>query len=286
MTTGSRDWKAECKHAAQIIKASKSILISAGAGLGVDSGLPDFRGTQGFWKAYPPFAKLGLSFADVANPKWFFQRPAQAWGFYGHRYNLYRQTEPHAGFHLLSKWCRQFDLSYFIFTSNVDGHFQRSGFDSQRIVECHGSLNHWQCAAGCTSAIGDMGDFEIRVDPESFLAAQPLPACPDCGIAARPNVLMFGDYQWIDARTSAQVERYQSWQRQIRSGDLVVIELGAGKAVPTVRWESESQRGQLIRINPRDPDVPAGGISIARGALEALEEIDQWMENSSHRADE
>jgi hypothetical protein len=28
---------------------------------GVDSGLPDFRGKEGFWKAYPPMAKLGLN---------------------------------------------------------------------------------------------------------------------------------------------------------------------------------------------------------------------------------
>src|SRR5262245_65520914 len=74
------------------------MLIGAGAGMGVDSGLPDFRGDQGFWKAYPPYAERGLRFVDLANPDWFENDPAMAWGFYGHRFNLYHKTAPHAGF--------------------------------------------------------------------------------------------------------------------------------------------------------------------------------------------
>ena len=38
---------------------------------GVDSGLPDFRGNKGFWKAYPPLKKMGVSFMDMASPLWF-----------------------------------------------------------------------------------------------------------------------------------------------------------------------------------------------------------------------
>jgi len=65
--------------------------VTAGAGMGVDSGLPDFRGDQGFWRAYPPYAKVGLSFADLANPRWFDEAPSLAWGFCGHRLNLDRR---------------------------------------------------------------------------------------------------------------------------------------------------------------------------------------------------
>src|SRR6266853_6748314 len=84
--------------AAEAIKAADALLITAGAGMGVDSGLPDFRGTKGFWRAYPVIAKLGLSFEEMANPSWFKKSPELAWAFYGHRLNLYRKTVPHAGF--------------------------------------------------------------------------------------------------------------------------------------------------------------------------------------------
>src|SRR5216683_1899871 len=89
---------------AQSIASAHALLIGAGAGMGVDSGLPDFRGDQGFWKAYPPYAKLGLRFSDLANPSWFASDPTLAWGFYGHRLELYRSTAPHDGFRILREW--------------------------------------------------------------------------------------------------------------------------------------------------------------------------------------
>src|SRR5579871_3047174 len=91
------------RQAAEAVAAAEALLIGAGAGMGVDSGLPDFRGDQGFWRAYPPYAKLRLSFMDLASPEWFARDPQLAWGFYGHRLNLYRATQPHAGFQILLK---------------------------------------------------------------------------------------------------------------------------------------------------------------------------------------
>ena len=74
----------------ELISSCSGLLIGAGAGMGVDSGLPDFRGKEGFWRAYPPLKKLGIRFEEMANPRWFTENPALAWGFYGHRYNLYQ----------------------------------------------------------------------------------------------------------------------------------------------------------------------------------------------------
>ena len=87
---------AAVRQAAKAVASAEALLIGAGAGMGVDSGLPDFRGNQGFWRAYPPYQNLGLDFVSLANPRWFASAPALAWGFYGHRLNLYRATQPHA----------------------------------------------------------------------------------------------------------------------------------------------------------------------------------------------
>src|SRR5437588_12489307 len=115
-------------RAAAAVASADALLIGAGAGMGVDSGLPDFRGDKGFWNAYPPYAALGLNFIALASPRWFTDDPEIAWGFYGHRLNLYRQTAPHAGFQILRKWAERMPRGSFVYTSNVDGHFQRSGF--------------------------------------------------------------------------------------------------------------------------------------------------------------
>jgi len=133
------------EKAAQVIKGAEVFLFTAGAGLGVDSGLPDFRGDHGFWQAYPPYARLGLSFVDCANPAHFQRDPAFGWGFYGHRTNLYRSTVPHAGFQILKKWIERNRADYFVVTSNVDGQFQKAGYADDRILEVHGSIHHRQC---------------------------------------------------------------------------------------------------------------------------------------------
>lgn len=63
------------QQAADAIAGADAILIGAGAGMGVDSGLPDFQGYQGFWRAYPPYARLRLFFTALANPRLVSRRP-------------------------------------------------------------------------------------------------------------------------------------------------------------------------------------------------------------------
>lgn len=267
-------------EAAEAVDRAGALLIAAGAGMGVDSGLPDFRGTEGFWRAYPPIARLGLRFEQMANPRHFADDPALAWGFYGHRLGLYRQTEPHEGFHVLRRWAADRPADGFVFTSNVDGHFQRVGFGEDAVVECHGSILHLQCGRPCGEAIWAAGEEEVRVDLSTFRAAPPLPACPDCGAVARPNVLMFGDWHWIPRRTEEQEARLRAWLSRAEQADgpLVVVELGAGTAVPTVRLTAEHLARRpgatLVRINPREPECPPGGISLSMTALDALRAID------------
>jgi NAD-dependent SIR2 family protein deacetylase len=265
-------------RAARALADAEALLITAGAGMGVDSGLPDFRGNDGFWKAYPPFAKLGLSFVDLANPRWFVEDPPLAWGFYGHRLNLYRGTTPHRGFGEVLRWAGGKRFGAFVFTSNVDGHFQKAGFDPDRIVECHGAIELGQCLAGCSEELFPAAGA-ITVDEQRMRATGQLPACPRCGGLARPNILMFGDGDWVSSRTEAQERRLSAWRAQVAGAGarVVVLEFGAGSAVPTVRLTSEASArrlgGTLLRVNPREPEVPVGGIGIAVGALEGIDGI-------------
>ena len=267
--------------AATAISGADALVVSAGAGMGVDSGLPDFRGDEGFWRAYPPIARLGISFYDMANPFWFKRDPELAWGFYGHRLNLYRATKPHDGFAILQRWTETKNRGSFVFTSNVDGQFQKAGFDDLATVECHGSISHLQCTKPCRQDIWDGHELHIDVDDGTMRAVSPLPTCPECGALARPNVLMFNDWNWLPHRMSDQERRFASWLETLGGARLVIIEIGAGSAVPTVRFTSERLASRtdatLIRINPREPQVPSGQIGVPLGALEALQTIDRHL---------
>jgi NAD-dependent SIR2 family protein deacetylase len=264
-------------EAARIIEQARHILITAGAGIGVDSGLPDFRGAEGFWEAYPPYRKLGLHFVEMANPETFYSDPELAWGFYGHRLDLYRRTEPHEGFSILARWAEK-KKSHFVFTSNVDGQFQTAGFDPDLIYEVHGSIHHLQCLRGCSGGVWSAEDIEVTVDSETMRATGSLPECPDCGGLARPNILLFGDFGYLPTRQHEQSRRFQSFLAEVRDDLLAIVEMGAGRAVPTVRFQGErlvqARNARLIRINPRDPEVPEGEIALPMGSVEALRRID------------
>ncbi len=267
----------ELQRAAGAVASADALVIGAGAGMGVDSGLPDFRGRDGFWQAYPPYAQLKLDFASIANPRWFRHDPTLAWGFYGHRLGLYRQTRPHSGFAILLAWAEGMRQGSFVYTSNVDGQFQRAGFDPARVVEVHGAIDRMQCLLECGIGIFPAEPYRIEVDESSMRAAEPLPRCPGCGALARPNILMFGDPGWDPSISDHQSRQFASWFTELNGRRVVVVECGAGTAIPTVREASEelSRRldATLIRINLRDCEVPHGQIGIALGANVALHAI-------------
>ncbi len=264
---------------AEAVRRAGALVITAGAGMGVDSGLPDFRGDRGFWNAYPPYERLGISFVDAANPVHFEADPAFGWGFYGHRTNLYRTTTPHPGFEILLRWVERFRLPCFVVTSNVDGQFQKAGFTEARIVEVHGSIHHLQCCTPCNAEIWENRE-EIEVELATMRALQ-IPRCVRCGGVARPNILMFGDYAWLPERTHAQRRHFEEFVREHRRQRLVVVEMGAGTAIPTIRSTSEQmghgEGAVVIRINPRESQIDPPHLSLPVGALEGLAGIDQAL---------
>ncbi len=190
---------------------------------------------------------------------------------------------PHNGFHALLELCQ--NKSWFVFTSNVDGQFQKAGFEPEQVMECHGSIHHLQCTdRSCNRRerhVWSAEEVAIVVDELTFRAQPPFPRCPKCGKVSRPNILMFGDSNWLSDRTFEQQKRFEAWQESL-AGSVVVIECGAGTAIPSVRAQSEEFQARhsatLIRVNVREaqgPKHPSPGetISIAGGANAILSSL-------------
>jgi NAD-dependent SIR2 family protein deacetylase len=261
--------------AAQAIQAADGLVITAGAGMGVDSGLPDFRGAHGFWKAYPALGRAGLVFHEISNPAAFRQDPTLAWGFYGHRLDLYRRTVPHSGFTVLQRIARHLPHGAFVYTSNVDGQFQKAGFPAEALLECHGTVHRLQCLRPCCAELWSAELLQPAIDERTCRWRGDLPRCPHCNGPARPNVLMFYDSEWIDETYRSQAQQCRAWLGRVKAP--TVIELGAGTAIPRVRDFGEGLDCRLIRINPGEPQV-LNGVSVATGALAALTEIERALE--------
>ena len=260
------------RRCAEAVREADGLLVTAGAGMGVDSGLPDFRGTQGFWRAYPALGRARIAFEAIASPAAFDADPRLAWGFYGHRLALYRRTEPHEGFAILKQIGDSMPNGAFVLTSNVDGQFGKAGYSVERVCEIHGSIHHLQCMRGCSEEIWPAADFAPEIDEEKCLLRSALPACPRCKGLARPNILMFGDWGWIESRQQAQCAGLQAWLKQVTRP--VIVEIGAGTTIPSVRHFGEAARGVLIRINPTEPEVPKGkGFGFRVGGLEGIQRL-------------
>ena len=268
----------EYGRALELIHKKEFLLITAGAGMGVDSGLPDFRGSKGFWSKSGLMKNSSMGYRDLARPKLFRNLPSRAWGFYGKRINEYRNIVPHEGFRILKKWTEELFCDSFVFTSNVDNQFQKAGFLEEKIVECHGSILHKQCLQNCCKKVWVMDDISFEIDSKNFAYGK-CPKCENCGGPSRPNVHMFADLEWVGSRTAKQEKRYKSWLKSIDLEKLLIIELGAGMIIKNIRLEAKKLDVDIIRINPESYEVNKGA-SIKAGSLEALTFLDNSLKEN------
>ena len=264
-------------RAAKLIANADGLLIMAGAGMGVDSGLPDFRGSAGFWKAYPALEQAGIEFTSIASPSAFVSSPKRAWGFYGHRLSLYRQTVPHDGFQILRDIAAHLPKGAFVVTSNVDGQFQKAGFDESQILEVHGSIHRLQCIDPCHEAVWSASAILPKTDETKCeWGGAKLPACPKCRGLARPNILMFNDWGWINTYTSIGRAWFEQWIEQVDT--FVVLEIGAGTDLPTIRRIGRSLGAPHVRINPLSFEGDDADVALPQGALAGLQGIKKELE--------
>jgi len=179
------DLRENLKRAALALSEADALLVTAGAGMGVDSGLPTSGATRGSGRPTRPWPNWG-------SPSWKWPTPSGSTGirpgvgFYGHRLNLYRRTVPHGGFKRLLELCKKKKEGYFVFTSNVDGQFQIAGFDEDRIEECHGSLHHLQCLRPCSQDIWEAREVTPTSTRRSSGPGSPCRAARDAGPSPAP----------------------------------------------------------------------------------------------------
>ncbi len=285
----------ECTH----------LLIFAGAGMSVDSGLPDFRSDGGFWNAYPLLKELKLTYELLSTPKMFEENPELAWGFFGHKYELVNSKTPHRGYEILLNKCKSlgWDKS-FVVTSNVDGFFERAGFNPHNIYEIHGSM-HWMQQKNPrkngddvieTKTIAELQSGNLAVDPKTVKLTSKLPEAN-----LRPNIWMFDDNAFSRKRADIQRENYE-WdfkQEAFMTGGgtrLLILEIGAGTGVMTIRQMGSTVAKQIkerryhladnswfVRVNPEMYHVQDGkarrswqfldAIGVPMKALEFLEKM-------------
>lgn len=247
---------------------AEGIVVLAGAGMGVDSGLPDFRGKTGLW------TEAKSNFLKYSTAKAFDDDPVTAWNFYITRINQYSDVAPHRGFTDLLNLFKKHNKDYFVVTSNVDGHFQKSGYDPALIHEIHGDLLHAQCVNSCRRVVYPMPKFSGEV-----IKIDDIPTCPNCKHVLRPHVLLFSDPWFNWQNVDRGLDRYDAWM--LKKLNIIGIEIGAGTVVPSIRYFSNERTTAIIRINLYESDVDRPqDIAIAAGAVDGIDIIAKSLETT------
>jgi NAD-dependent SIR2 family protein deacetylase len=251
----------------QLITNAEGVVILAGAGMSVDSGLPDFRGSTGMW------TQAKEEFITLASGKGFEQDPVRVWNFYRERIVKYAHTEPHTGYQELRELLQRLNKPTFVVTSNVDGAFVRARYDANQIYEMHGSLAWAQCAVNCRRQLVCMPEMHVK----PYHTVTDLPRCDACGALMRPNVMMFGDKHLTWQHIDRGLDAYRSWSAPMLN--VVGIEIGAGVGIPSLRIFGEEKTTTLIRINPHDVDMNRPqDVIIQMTALEGIQQLVQLFE--------
>jgi NAD-dependent SIR2 family protein deacetylase len=169
-------------------------------------------------------------------------------------------------------------------TSNVDGMFEKAGFDRSRIYTPQGDYARLQCVEACTEETWDSKPVIDRILPQidrtTLTITDPsvVPYCPNCGGTMFLNVRV--DSNFIDEPYMPQVDTVQKWLESNSQRKLCVIELGSGFNTPSViRWPLEnlvyqSADASLLRINQDHPQVPE---EIAGKSLTFAMDAGKWI---------
>ncbi len=263
------------KVVSDLVKNSECIIVLAGAGMSVDSGINAYRGDDGFWNKELEINGLRINQLDLMSHQSFEENPDKSWSLIAYLLDLFEEKQPHLGYYALLSLLDKKD--YFVYTSNIDKQFLKSGYDEKRIVECHGSIYKMQCTDILERE--NWNTPKLELDYSKFTLNQDYPKCPKCEQPCRPNLFLFGDFFWISKDYLEQEKKYNDWKKSIFESNkkVLVFEIGAGTTVNTLRKESERLSKldiPIIRINTSEFQVSQPNeISISASALEAIENI-------------
>jgi len=234
---------------AVLIRERRPSVVLTGAGVSTESGIPDFRSATGIWADVDPF--------EVASIQAFRRDPARVWGFYRERIDLLRAAEPNAAHVALAELERR-GFVRAVVTQNIDTLHSRAG--SSDVVEVHGSIRSAECLS-C-----------LWVEPAEAVLEQldesAVPACPRCGGALKPGVVLFGE-----VLPAAAMERATQLAREAQ---LVVVVGSSLEVWPVAGLPLEARAFAIVNRGPTALDgqallkVDAGAGETLAAVLDAL----------------
>ena len=171
-----------------LIKNSNRIIILTGAGISTDSGLPDFRSDNGFWKSNKP-----IYFNDFIKSE---QSRILSWKRNIELNKLLEEINPNEGHRFVSKLL-DLNEDNFLVTQNIDGLHQRVFKKNTNIIEIHGNATSAKCLE-CKK------EYSLKIFHDAVRNDEPIPACHDCSGLIKVATISFGQPMNADDLSDAR----------------------------------------------------------------------------------
>jgi NAD-dependent deacetylase len=249
------------------------LTVLTGAGISAESGIPTFRGPEGYWtvgsREYQP--------QEMATYEMFSRYPEEVWKWYLYRMDTCRRAEPNPGHAALVDMEEILAGRYILITQNVDGLHLRAGSDPEFTYQIHGNIFFMRCAQECNRKIYPLPlGLPGKMMSDSLTEAEAaILRCPDCGGWARPHVL------WFDESYNEHYFRFHSAMTAAKKTDLLIVvgTAGATNLPNQVAGEVAAHGGVIINIDI-EPNVfsqlavaTGKGFFIRQTSASALKEV-------------
>ena len=214
-----------------------------GAGISAESGIPTFRGPEGYWTVgsavYHP--------REMATLRMFKRYPEDVWRWYLHRATVCRNAAPNAGHLALAGMEKHLGKRFLLITQNVDGLHLQASSSPERTYQIHGNVFFMRCAAECCPDLLPLPAGLIGRDKDRTLDASETRqlACPACGQRTRPHVL------WFDETYDEHYFRFQSALEAALATRLLIIvgTSGATNLPNQVAWTVHGNGGTIFDVD-------------------------------------
>ena len=230
----------------QQLQHSRGLIVwLTGAGISAESGIPTFRGKEGFWR----IGSRNYQPEEMATMAAFREMPDEVWAWYLYRRSICRAAEPNSAHRAIVRAEQRGGSGFLLITQNVDGLHLRAGNTRERTYQIHGNLDFMRCSRECLPAPVPVPEgIDVRWEKGRGLTDQEraLLRCPECGAPGRPHVL------WFDESYDEENFRFQSSIEAARLASLViVIGTSGATSLPMHVGTMASQRGiPIVVVNP------------------------------------
>ena len=213
------------------------ILVLTGAGVSAESGIPTFRGKDGYWRNLDP--------TKLATPEAFASDPQLVWEWYRERRQRIRNAQPNAAHEAIARLAQCTD-EFLLVTQNVDDLHRRAGIPAEKIVQIHGDIFVTRCSR-CEFRRVDYEHEQKQEKEEEQEKEAAIPRCSQCNDFRRPGVVWFGEQlPWNE------LQRVEDFLDR-GACDAVIVAGTTATFGYIIDWALRASRGgELIEVNPEE----------------------------------